>query len=210
MAYSDYGGYAYRSGVYVPDRSDCVIMPDGDLYSSPGQYPGYAMAMAGVEHDTAWPKAHVILGDGPLYVLLYKQTTVRTYLGFDEVDLIPRVRLKYPDAVRKFSHSDRCYIEEVWFMKRREPCAVGIYDHNIKIYWKHEDNLYQYVRLEQPDGVVWHGWSGYGVGAGLEKCGYGYSTLEREETLLRIWPDAIVSGGENGSEVPNDQPTMSL
>jgi hypothetical protein len=30
--------------------------------------------------------------------------------------------------------------------------------------------------LEQSNGTVWHGFSGYGVGAGLEDAGYGYST----------------------------------
>jgi hypothetical protein len=38
---------------------------------------------------------------------------------------------------------------------------------------------------------VWHGWSGYGVGAGLEDCGYGYSTEDREDVLRALWPESI-------------------
>ena len=62
---------------------------------------------------------------------------------------------------------------------------------HLYVNWIHEDNYYQYARLEMQSGDIWHGWAGYGVGAGLENCGYGYSTEEREETLLGIWSDAI-------------------
>jgi hypothetical protein len=36
MAYSDYGGYAYRNGKRVTERSDATITPDGDAYGTPG------------------------------------------------------------------------------------------------------------------------------------------------------------------------------
>ena len=55
-----------------------------------------------------------------------------------------------------------------------------------------EDNYYVYARLTQPDGNVWHGWSGYGVGAGLEDAGYGFSTADRESKLRDLWPESIV------------------
>jgi len=45
------------------------------------------------------------------------------------------------------------------------------------------------VQLEQPDGTVWHGWSGYGVGAGLEDAGYGYSTDACERRLWEIFQE---------------------
>jgi hypothetical protein len=32
MAYSDYGGYAYRNGKRVENRSDCTITPEGDTF----------------------------------------------------------------------------------------------------------------------------------------------------------------------------------
>ena len=48
MAYSDYGGYAYRNGERVDDRSDATITPDGDTYGTPGSYPGFALLAAGV------------------------------------------------------------------------------------------------------------------------------------------------------------------
>ena len=35
MAYSDYGGYAYRNGKRVEARSDATISPEGDVFGSP-------------------------------------------------------------------------------------------------------------------------------------------------------------------------------
>ena len=39
MAYSDYGGYGYKNGERVEDRSDAVISPE--VTSIPGMYPGW-------------------------------------------------------------------------------------------------------------------------------------------------------------------------
>jgi len=54
-----------------------------------------------------------------------------------------------------------------------EPYSFEIDGHLLEIYWTEEDNHYVYARLVQPDGTEWHGFSGYGVGAGLEEAGYG-------------------------------------
>jgi len=45
MAYSNWGGYAYKNGIHIPDRSDCTIKPD-EIFSSPGMWPGFALAAA--------------------------------------------------------------------------------------------------------------------------------------------------------------------
>ncbi len=81
MAYSDYGGYAFRNGERVEDRSDFVLTPDGG-FGTPGSYPGFAMIAAGINPKPLLdnPMSHACLGDGPLFVGLYKQFGVNPYL----------------------------------------------------------------------------------------------------------------------------------
>ena len=60
--------------------------------------------------------------------------------------------------------------------------------YNLELRYVYDDNYYTYARLEMPNGDIWNGWSGYGVGAGLEDAGYGYSTERCEQRLYSIWP----------------------
>src|ERR1700761_5545867 len=90
MAYSDYGGYAYRNRERVIERSDFTMTPDGP-FGVPGMYPGFAALAAGKTREEAlklheYPQGHAVLGDGPVFVCLYKQSTLRVYRGFEEVD----------------------------------------------------------------------------------------------------------------------------
>jgi hypothetical protein len=171
MAYSDYGGYAYRNGERVESRSDCTITPEGDTFGTPGSWPGFGMMAAGVPRDEIkkrieWPSGHAVLGDGPVYLVLYK-TWGTLYRGPEDQNLpIDRGDDYYAAEIRRTAELDGCRVDVIY---------------------THEDNYYVYARLTQPDGNVWHGWSGYGVGAGLEDCDYGYSTSEREETLWSLF-----------------------
>jgi len=144
MAYSDYGGYAYRNGKRVKERSDVTIMVGG-------------------------PDGHVVLGDGPVYLELFKSGAT-LYLGTERQDL--PINRYGSDEIRRSKELEGCKVEVVY---------------------THEDNFYVYARLTQPDGNVWHGWSGYGVGAGLEDAGYGYSTEDRNDTLRELWPESIAA-----------------
>ncbi len=187
MAYSDYGGYAYRNGERVLERSDWTLTPDGG-FGTPGSWPGFALIAAGrpeaeVRELVNRPHFHAALGDGPLYVGLYKQSTVQLYLGMDQGDLDPLVRAKYPDAVKPWTFREGDYVDDDYFRDKDIPCVVEVDGHTLSIRHTHEDNYYVYAELRQPDGVVWHGFSGYGVGAGLEDCGYGFSTGARERML---------------------------
>lgn len=174
MAYSDYGGYAYRNGVRVVERSDATITPEGDTYGTPGSYPGFALLAAGVPADEVrqrieWPSGHAVLGDGPIYVVLRKQWAT-VYRGPEKLASLDRDWGEGADEdgdQRKRFEVDGCVVEAEL---------------------AHEDNYYAYVRLTQPDGTVWHGFSGYGVGAGLEDAGYGYDTAERESSLFERFP----------------------
>jgi hypothetical protein len=176
MAYSDYGGYAYRNGERVVERSDATITPKGDTFGTPGSYPGFAMLAAGVpaeEVKTAmeWPTGHAILGDGPIYVVLRKQWA-SVFRGPEKLVTLDR---DWPsdgnneDEQRKTFEADGCKVEVVL---------------------THEDNYYVYARITQADGNAWTGFAGYGVGAGLEDGDHGFSTAEREDMLSELFPPA--------------------
>ena len=196
MAYSDYGGYAYRNGTRVVERSDATITPEGDTYGTPGSYPGFALMAQGVSHEEVvkrmhWPNGHAVLGDGPIYIVLYKQSSLLIHRGPERLDEV--ALLKTDAAIKRWEYNGESgrYVDTEKFKESEAPCHFEVDGWKITVYWREEDNHYQYVRVEQPDGNVWHGWSGYGVGAGLEEAGYGYSTEEREDVLTRLWPDAI-------------------
>jgi hypothetical protein len=191
MAYSDYGGYAYRNGVRIEDRSDCTITPEGDTFGTPGSYPGFAMIEAGVElaevkERIQWPSGHAVIGDGPIYVVLYKQSTTQLFRGPTEIDLLnaaidPEVsEYTYDGKVRRYINVDH-------YKSTREPLVAEADGYRLTVYYEISDNHYQYAKLEQPDGTVWHGWSGYGVGAGLEDAGYGYSTHDCDDRLWELF-----------------------
>lgn len=179
MSYSDYGGYAFRDGVRVPERSDFTLLPDGESFGTPGVYPAFVALAGGASSEeakkvAAAPHYHAVLGDGPIFVGLYKQSTVMVHRavpgGFEKVSL-PYDYLGVDGA------------------EHRESFTID--GHAIDIVYTNEDNYYVYARLVQSDGTVWTGFSGYGVGAGLEDCGYGYSTDERVEMLNELF------GGRN-------------
>ena len=196
MAYSDYGGYAYRNGVRVEDRSDCTITPEGDTYGTPGAYPGFALLAAGVDAEEVrkrleWPKGHAVLGDGPLYVALHKQSTLSIYRGPERLDVLALLKDMPAEAVEAWTDTDgkvHHWLNTDHFKATEECCVFEVDGCRIEAFFREEDNHYQYVRLTQPDGTVWTGFSGYGVGAGFEDAGYGYSTEERESMLFDLFP----------------------
>ena len=194
MAYSDYGGYAYRNGERVIERSDCILTDE--MKSLPGMYPGFAYLMHNAtveefEHDrNRHPNGHVVLGDGPAYVGLYKQTSVHVWAAGRELELeglasIPIPDECYSDAYGKRRFSPSWSVEDLGEV--RLPFALP--GAELEVVWTYEDNYYVYARLVTDSGDVWTGWSGYGVGAGLEEAGYGFSTEERARTLARLWPN---------------------
>lgn len=193
MAYSDYGGYAYRNGERVESRSDATIGPAGDVFGSPGMWPGFAAYAAGgkeeYEKRKDWPSGHAVLGDGPIYIALYKQSSLTIVKAGNEIDLLD-VAVDLPaEAIGSWEHEGKInrYLETAYFRDSEIPCIFELDDWKITVFWREEDNHYQYVEVVQPNGVRWHGWSGYGVGAGLEDCGYGYSTQDRDDVLWKLF-----------------------
>lgn len=195
MAYSDYGGYAYRNGERVESRSDATIGPDGDVFGSPGIWPGFAAMAAGgreeYEKRKEWPSGHVVLGDGPIYVVLYKQSSVSIHRWQDSLDTIALLKDMPPEAIETWTDKENCthqWLNTDYFKNTEKCCVFEVDGLKLEVLFREEDNHYQYARLTQPDGVVWTGFSGYGVGAGHEDADYGYSTEEREGVLFDLFP----------------------
>lgn len=191
MAYSDYGGYAYRNGVRVESRSDCTITPEGDTFGTPGMWPGFAMALAGMDAEEItkrreWPNGHAVLGDGPIFVTLYKQSSTGLYRGPIPIELIdlPGVVVEEWTDKEGVLH---CWVDTDHYKNSGEPLRAEVDGWTLTVYYEITDNHYQYAELRQPDGIVWHGWSGYGVGAGLEDAGYGFSTDDCEARLWELF-----------------------
>ena len=201
MAYSDYGGYGYRNGHRVVERSDAVIT---DTFESvPGMYPGFAAILQGVNPNETnrheHPNGHVVLGDGPLYVGLYKQSNVWAWLGDrrlgSSIHNVP-VDLGHnlpQEFMREWGFENGDFADS----GHMEPVEFRLPGGRLFVAWRQTDNLYQLARLEQDDGTVWTGWSGYGVGAGLEGSEWHPQSEAHVDSLLtEAWPDAIASTTE--------------
>lgn len=183
MAYSDYGGYAYKNGKRVVERSDAVLTPEG-LKSTPGMWPGFAL-----EEGRNGGSYHVILGDENVYVTMYKQSSLGILDLNEPIDLLELMRKTYPESIKRYTFEgseNKEYVD--WDMYQDKMVTLEVSGHKVEIYREESDNYYQYVRLTQPNGDVWTGFSGYGVGAGLEDCGYGFSTSNQEERLQDLFP----------------------
>lgn len=179
MAYSDYGGFAYRNGAHEIDRSDAVLSPSG-IKSTPGMWPGWVL-----EEGRSGGSYHVILGDGPIFVTLYKQSGLGVHRLGEALDVTTLIVDPREGDIE--SYNGRNYINTAAFKDGKRACLLRVDDHEIEVHWLEEDNHYQYCRLKQPDGTVWTGWSGYGVGAGFEDGDYGYSNGDRDDTLEMLF-----------------------
>ena len=159
MAYSDYGGFAYKNGVREESRSDVELSEIG-LRSTPGQYPGFT-TLNSIQKKESF---HVILGSGPIYVGLYKQTNVAIRRGAENIENL------------------------YWDSKTGLLLSRKVDDVIIEVCFEYTDNYYLYVRVIEPDGTAWTGFSGYGVGAGLEDGSRGYNTDKCVRRLESIFP----------------------
>ena len=147
MAYSDYGGYAYKDGALVLGNSDAYVMPEG-VFGSPGAVPHFEIPKNTQDKALSGPH-HAVLGDGPIFVCLYKQSTVLVYIRGEKVKT---------DALQRDWDAED---EDATQVREFE-----IHDHKITAVHTYGNNYYVYAKMEQSDGVVWEGFSGYQIGAG--------------------------------------------
>lgn len=201
MAFMSYGGRVYRNGIRRDDRCNATIPDQGKPWGTPGEYPAFAAVADGATMQEAkaimhMPHGHALLGDGPIYAMLYKQQDVRIYRGQTRLDECALIQNPPPEAffVWVEGGKQRRQIESNYYVENNTPCVMEIDGHRLEVFFLYEDNYYQYARFTQPDGTVWHGWSGYAVGA----CDRHpeddlYFDEDRDATLRRLWPDSIVT-----------------
>ncbi len=154
MAYSNWGGYGYRNGIRQPSRSDASVMPDGTVWQDTSAWPPFADLVAQYGEDEAWrrtsgPGGHVVLGDGPFFVHMYK-----LYL---EYSIGNRSRPGNPSG--NGLQDDRPII----FKKHR------ITGRSVQFRHGFEMQELMTVHVLQPNGVHWHGWVTCSAGAGFEE-----------------------------------------
>ena len=116
--------------------------------------------------------------------LIIKEIKEPCYFVFLKGDF-DLIKEKYPKAY--WAHQSKRYFDSNYFLNREETLSFIIDDYLVEAFWVQDDNYYQYARLTEPDGTIWTGWSGYGVGAGLEDGDHGYSTSKRESLMIEHW-----------------------
>ena len=179
MAYSDYGGYAYKNGERVVERSDAAITADMAV-GTPGMYPGFSQELR------ECPMGHAILGSGPIYVLLYKQSSIGVYRNQEHIELL-QIAVDPLTVSWEVDGKVATWIDDDEYRDSGKILTARVDGVTIFIRWIEDDNYYVNVALIEPDGTEWMGFSGYGVGAGLEDAGYGYSTADCESKLFDGW-----------------------
>ena len=156
------------------ERSDFTPTPDGG-FESPGMWPGFGAIIQGLDVDQArkissYPSGHAVIGSGPVYVTLYKQSNITVYSEMDRL-FRPNIPLGYDDDEHDYWGS----IEFAEYKLRYRSVST--------------DNYYIFAELEEPDGTFWTGFSGYGVGAGLENEDYHpFNTQNVVDELMRSFP----------------------
>ena len=197
MAYSDYGGYAFLNGERVIERSDAVLdevyhtLPG----SHPGISTVLQLENEGktaaeiadiLERRYEVPNGHVVLGDDTIYVGLYKQDVGGVWIDGVKYDV---ANLFKDYQKEKYLTNDGWFIPSYFVGEYYEDDYEGMGivrtsgfvralklnfwlkddRYELNLIWKYLDNLYVYARLKDTKvGSVWTGFSGYGVGAGLE------------------------------------------
>lgn len=188
MAYLNWGGFSFRDGFAIHERSDCNLK---DVYRRQGDaHPPHAQSTdIHVRRILDNGSYHALLGDGLLCVGLYKRdidlvlAEKDKFLLLDlpdlichqyanDVDLLSKTIKEYDDGTKYF---DSDYIEQ-----KRKPLEISVTGYKIKFYKlniggpkKYEE--YQPIiaaRMIQPDGVIWIGYSGLYVGAGYDDDGH--------------------------------------
>ena len=131
---------------------------------------------------------HAVLGDGRVRLGLYKQSDLFVYLDGKRLD-VTGLLVDPPEGLNSN------VLDTEVFRKSGEPCVMEAGGCRIEVFFTSEDNYYQYARLTQPDGTVWLGWSGYGVGTGNDAYYGDYSAAERDKRLMELF-GVELDGGE--------------
>lgn len=186
MAYSDYGGLAYKNKELRTDHCDVILFSEGD--PDPKKHYPYFF---GENRDGKFPNAHVSLGDQDMRVMLYKQSWFEIWYKGEKLDPFELLTTGSKRAVKDFEtdykdDNDKPYFNSDAFLEKEKKAIFKFKKYKIELFWEHTDNYYIYGKLTQPDKSVWIGFSGYGIGNGLDDS-YGYSTKEKEDRMFEIF-----------------------
>jgi hypothetical protein len=120
----------------------------------------------------------VVLGAGPVYVKMHKQC-VELVTGKGDNMCLSSDRLRSTSGHSWLAYTvDEYHATLVAAHEQREGDT--------------ESNYYVYAELREPDGTIWTGFSGFGVGAGLETIP-GFSTEARVKRLRWLFPDSFAA-----------------
>jgi len=185
MSYSQYGGVAFRAGQRVDDRSDAMLTPDLRNLGTPGCIPDALTAglktgdFAAISPTCV--RAHVVLGDGPVFVSLNKTTWFDIHVlengvfrDLDDVELaahgidlpsdIVTVDEDGEDAGK--TKLDRWPLTDMDGHEGK--VRFEVLGHVVEYRMMRVRGYAQHVRLTQPDGTVWSGFSGSEIGFGYD------------------------------------------
>lgn len=178
MSYSEYGGCGYRNGDKVDAASDAVVTPDMANAGSPGHWPGFGPVAdrMGMEAFYALKAksvdGHVVIGDGPVLIALHKQSTMTVHVlekgVFTEIDLVA-IGDDLPDGLVSEYGDGSLNLDTDALQDHGAPIRFRIDGHLIEYQLASGGRPVQHVRLTQPDGTVWTGFSGYEIGAGHDE-----------------------------------------
>ena len=121
-------------------------------------------------------------------MVLNKQSDLFVYLDGKRLD-VTKLLVDPPEGLNSN------VLDTEVFRKSGVPCVMEAGGCRMEVFFTSEDNYYQYARLTQPDGTVWLGWSGYGVGTGDDAYYGDYSAAERDKRLMELF-GVELDGGE--------------
>ncbi len=121
------------------------------------------------------------LGDGDVHVFLFNGW------GVD----VCKNNIRNVPLSKEFNHKTLGYGESyscsvIGFNANLEKCWGSEVVYKLTIWRVTEGNDFIYGRFVGPDGAVWSGYSGYGVGDGFEDGCYGYRNKDRVRTLKKL------------------------
>lgn len=170
MGYSGYGGYGYRDGVRIENASDALITPDSVNHGVPGGLPPADLMRAANGETGAAINGHVVIGDGPVFVSLYKHT-LGIYLLADSAfhEQNPEtIGVELPDGVVLDFGDGTAMLCQDRLVETTETLRFEIEGHVIEYRLVAHPRWVQHARITQPDGTVWTGFCGLEIGAGHE------------------------------------------
>lgn len=186
MFYNNYGGRAFRNGKHIEGRNDAFITAEG-VKSTPGHWPGWAFEEA--REDNSY---HVLLGDGPIFVGLYKQATIAFQCLDKKIDLLETEHDIPQSCIYELEGKPYLPLTQDFFMESENPVVFKFKGYMLEIFIRLEfkEGCFIYVRLTQPDGVVWTGWNGY-TGSGHEDGNPEFSFEKHDQKLAELFSEKL-------------------